>query len=221
MVIILGKIGLFLLAYLLGSIPFGLLVGKLFLNIDLREEGSKNIGTSNALRVMGFWLGSLTLILDALKAATVVLIVLYVIPEFALLKIGSATFNIAIFYGIAAVFGHTFSIFIKFKGGKAVAASLGVVFSLTPIIGVVALVTYIVVVVLTKYASIGSTIAALSVGTGVIVQFCLQNKIQSELLLIVFYWLMILFIFYKHIPNYKRLIKGEENKMKLGTKNKK
>ncbi len=219
--IIIGKIGLFLLAYLLGSIPNGLIIGKLFLKIDLREEGSKNIGTSNALRVMGLYLGSLTLLLDALKAAAVVLFVIYLLPEaYGTIALFGNLYNIAVLYGVVAVIGHTFSIFIKFKGGKAVAASLGVVFSLTPIIGVVALLTYIIVVIITKYASIGSTIAAIAVGIGAMIQFYIQNTLNENLFLIIIYWIMILFIFYKHIPNYKRLLKKEENKMQLGTKNK-
>lgn len=219
--IIFGKIGLFLLAYLLGSIPNGLIVGKIFLKIDLREEGSKNIGTSNALRVMGLKLGTLTLILDALKAAVVVLLANHVLPlDYSTITILGNVFNIAVLYGVVAVIGHTFSIYIKFKGGKAVAASLGVVFSLTPIIGVVALLTYIVVAILTKYASVGSTIAALFVGLGVMIQFYIQGTINENIFLIVVYWLMVFFIFYKHIPNYKRLLKKEENKMQLGTKNK-
>lgn len=219
--IILVKIGLFLLAYLLGSIPNGLIVGKVFLKIDLREEGSKNIGTSNALRVMGLYLGALTLLLDVLKGAVVILIATYVLPEaYSTMTIFGNLYNTAILYGVMAVIGHTFSIFINFKGGKAVGASLGVVFSLTPIIGLVALFTYIVVVLLTKYASVGSTIAALSVGIGTIIQFAILGTINENLFLIIVYWLMILFIFYKHIPNYKRLLKKEENKMTLGNKNK-
>lgn len=219
MVIFLYKIGLLFASYLLGSIPNGLWIGKVFLKIDLREEGSKNIGASNAIRVMGFYLGSLTLLLDALKAAIVVLLVRFVLPlEYSTLLIGNTTFNITVLYGVLAVFGHTFPIYINFKGGKAVAPSLGVVASLTPIIGLAALVTYILVAVITKYASVGTTFATFVVGIGVIIQFAIQGRLQSDLFLIVIYWLMILFIFYRHIPNFKRLLKGEENKMTLGQK---
>lgn len=217
MEITLLRIGLLILGYLLGSIPSGLLVGKAFLKIDIREHGSKNIGASNAIRVMGLKLGALTLFLDAFKSAIIVVLVKYLIPlgieGFNLVTINSYVLDISIFYGVAAILGHTFPIFIKFKGGKAVAASLGVTFALTPIPAFLCLLTYILVVIITKYASLGSTIAALVVGTAATLQLIITNKLTENLVMIILYWLLIGFIFIRHIPNYKRLIKGTENKM--------
>lgn len=211
------RISLLVLGYLLGSIPSGLLVGKAFLKIDLREHGSKNIGASNAIRVMGLKLGALTLFLDAFKSAIIVILVKYLIPigieDFNLITINNYVLDISIFYGVAAIMGHTFPIFLKFKGGKAVAASLGVTLALTPIPGILCLITYILVVIITKYASLGSTIAALVVGTGATLQLIITDKLKENLVMIILYWLLIIFIFIRHIPNYKRLIKGTENKM--------
>ena len=221
--LILLKIGLFFLAYLIGSIPNGVWIGKLFLNINLTEHGSKNTGASNAIRVMGLKLGILTLILDAFKASFVIILAKYLFPlmiyDFTTtITIFSKTYDYSIVYGLFAIIGHTFSLFLKFKGGKAVAPSLGIVITLTPYIGILAIVVYTIVVLLTKYASVGSTFAAFAVGIGTIVQFLIQGNFQKQLFVVIVYWLMILFIFYRHIPNYKRLIKGTETKMKLGKK---
>lgn len=217
MEITLLRIGLLIVGYLLGSIPSGLLVGKVFLKIDIREHGSKNIGASNAIRVMGLKLGALTLFLDAFKSAIIVIFVKYLIPlwipEFNLLNINNYILDISIFYGVAAIMGHTFPIFIKFKGGKAVASSLGVTFALTPIPAFLCLLTYILVVIITKYASLGSTIAALVVGTAATLQLIITKTLTENLVMIILYWILIGFIFIRHIPNYKRLIKGTENKM--------
>ena len=211
------KIGLLFLGYILGSIPSGLLIGKAFLGIDLREHGSKNIGASNAIRVMGLKLGVLTLFFDALKSATIVILVKYLlplwIPDFNVLLLFNQVIDISIFYGVAAILGHTFPIFLRFKGGKAVAASLGVVFALTPIPAVLCLITYILVVIITKYASLGSTFAALMVGISTTIQLLITNTLKENVVMLGLYWVLILFIFIRHIPNYKRLIKGEENKM--------
>lgn len=211
------KIGLLFVGYILGSIPSGLLIGKAFLGIDLREHGSKNIGASNAIRVMGLKLGALTLFFDALKSATIVILVKYLlplwIPDFNLLLLFNQITDISIFYGVAAILGHTFPIFLRFKGGKAVAASLGVVFALTPIPAVLCLITYILVVIITKYASLGSTFAALVVGISTTIQLLITNTLKENVVMLGLYWVLILFIFIRHIPNYKRLIKGEENKM--------
>lgn len=212
------KIGLFFIAYLLGSIPSGLIIGKTFLKINLNEHGSKNIGASNAFRVMGFKYGLLTLFFDVLKAAIPVLLAKYLFPSIienfnTHITLFKQTFDYAIMYGIAAILGHTFSIFLKFKGGKAVASSLGVVFALTPIIGLIALLVYFLTVFLTKYASLGSTFAALAVGISVIVQFLIQDELVKQTFVIIIYWILISFIFIKHIPNYKKLINGTEKKL--------
>lgn len=219
--LIILKIGLFFLAYILGSIPSGLIIGRAFLKINLNEHGSKNIGASNAFRVMGVKLGLLTLFCDVIKAAIPVLLAKYLFPAIitgfeTYITIFGQTFDYVILYGVAAILGHTFSIFLKFKGGKAVASSLGVVFAMTPLIGILALIVYFLTVFLTKYASLGSTFAALAVGIGVVVQFIIQDIIVEQTFVLIMYYALILFIIIRHIPNYKRLIAGTEKKLEFG-----
>lgn len=218
--LIILKIGLFLAAYLLGSIPSGLIIGKIFLKINLNEHGSKNIGASNAFRVMGVKYGVLTLFFDALKAAIPVILAKYLFPAVfdnfsTYITVFNQTFDYAIVFGIAAILGHTFPIFLKFKGGKAVASSLGVVFSLTPITGILALIVYFTTVFITKYASLGSTFAALAVGIGTIIQFLIQDILVKQTFVVIIYWALILFILIRHIPNYKRLLKKTEKKLEF------
>lgn len=217
MEIILLQIGLFIVSYLIGSIPSGIIISKLFMGIDLREHGSKNIGTSNAIRVMGIKLGILVFLLDALKGALPILlarlIANYVSDLSTYVTIFGNSFNYVILFGVTAIFGHTFPLYIGFKGGKAVAASCGVVLVLTPIPGILCIFAYIIVVAVTKYASLGSSIAALVVLFSTLVQLLIQGRFFEELFMFVIYTLMVLFIFYRHKENYKRLLKGTENKM--------
>ncbi|MDY0209946.1 MAG: glycerol-3-phosphate 1-O-acyltransferase PlsY [Acholeplasma sp.] len=211
------QIGLIVVAYLVGSIPNGLWIGKVFLGIDLRQLGSKNLGTSNAIRVMGIKYGLLTFVLDAFKGALPIILVyiLRATNDFQTnLTLFNQTYDYAILFGVVAVIGHTFPIFNKFKGGKAVATSAGIVLSLTPIAGIACILVYIAVVAITKYASLGSTFAALTVFIVSLFEFMIPDgKLIDNLFVIIVYGLMILFIFYRHIENYKRLIKGTENKM--------
>ncbi len=218
--IIILKIGLFFIAYLIGSIPNGLWIGKVFLNIKLNEHGSKNVGASNAIRVMGLKLGLLTLFFDVFKTSIIIIFTTYLLPLWlndfqTTFQLFGKVMNYSILYGFAGIIGHTFSPFLKFKGGKAVAASLGVIITLTPIPGLICIVVYFTTVILTKYASVGSTLAAISVGISTYIQFLLTKRLELEIFTFSVYILIILFIFYKHIPNYIRLFKGEENKMYL------
>lgn len=217
------KLGLFIIAYLLGSIPSGLIIGKLFCNINIKEHGSKNIGASNAFRVLGTKYGIMTLFFDAFKASLPILIAVYLLPAVVtgfdtnIILFGNS-FDYSVVYGIAAILGHTYSIFLKFKGGKAVASSLGIVFTLTPIIGVIAILVYLVTVILTKYASLGSTFAAIAVGFGTMILFWIKGNFLEQTFLMIVYWAIIVFVFIKHIPNYKRLLNKTEKKLVFGKK---
>lgn len=218
--IIILKIGLFILAYLLGSIPSGLIVGKAFKGVNLHEEGSKNIGTSNAIRVLGTKLGLLTLVMDVLKTVTVLVLVHYLlplwIPEFStIIKYNNYNLNYSIIYGLIAIIGHAYSIFLKFKGGKAVASSFAVVLVITPIAALVGMIFYIVVVLITKYASVGSTLGVLGVILSSTIQFIIQKSLIDNLVICGAYLFMAVLIAFKHIPNYKRLINGTEKKVYL------
>jgi glycerol-3-phosphate acyltransferase PlsY len=115
---------LMLLSYFLGSIPSGLIIGKVFKNVDIRQYGSKNTGATNAIRVLGFKYGIWAFVFDSLKGALVILLV-FIINDPSLYLVSDYEINISSLYGAAAVLGHVFPIYINFKGGKAVATSAG------------------------------------------------------------------------------------------------
>ncbi|MDX9692066.1 MAG: glycerol-3-phosphate 1-O-acyltransferase PlsY, partial [Acholeplasmataceae bacterium] len=150
---------LMLLSYFLGSIPSGLIIGKVFKNIDIREHGSKNTGATNATRVLGVKYGLFAFLFDGLKGALVILIVLWIgNPD--LVHIGDYSMNILSLYGMVAVLGHVFPIYINFKGGKAVATSAGMILAIEPLLGVGILVLFITIFLITRFVSLASMTAA-------------------------------------------------------------
>lgn len=206
------KIALLILAYLLGSIPFGFLFGK-SKGIDIREHGSKNIGATNTGRVLGYRYAVLTYILDALKGFIIVaLFTLNILPsEYCLLS--------PMLYGIAAVLGHTFPIFLKFKGGKAVATSGGVILAFSPIIFFSALIIFFIITGIFKYVSLGSIFAASFIMVASIVETILKDGFSNSDQLINIYFplgtlILFLIILIRHKSNIVRLIKHQESKVK-------
>ena len=187
-----------IVAYLIGSIPFALIVGKLFKNIDVREFGSGNLGGTNAIRVLGPKLGVPAGVLDVLKAFIVVL----------LARLGVIDFEFSPLYlGVIASIGHCYPIFAKFKGGKAVSTSMGTILAFSPVIALIGAAIAFSVIKITKYVSVGSTVF----GSVIIISFLITSN-QTAILPSV---LLLLFIMFRHIPNYKRLLSGTENKAKL------
>ncbi|CAM3068611.1 glycerol-3-phosphate 1-O-acyltransferase PlsY [Streptobacillus ratti] len=141
---------LIVLSYLLGSIPNALWIGKIFKNIDVREYGSGNVGATNAARVLGWKLGIFTLLLDILKGSIFVLIAKKLnLDDIYLVLIG-----------MAAILGHSYSIYLGFKGGKAVATSLGVFLILVPKVILFLLIIFFVIVFITQYVSLSSITCA-------------------------------------------------------------
>jgi len=149
------KIGLLILSYLLGSIPSALIIGKLVKNIDIREHGSKNMGSTNAGRVLGKKWGIVVFLLDATKG----FIVLSLFLVFKLLDPEVYALFTPLIYGIAAILGHVFPIFARFRGGKAVATSAGVILAYNPLFFVIVIGVFFVVVRISKYVSLASLIA--------------------------------------------------------------
>ena len=184
-----------LLAFLFGAVPFGLMIGKLK-GIDLRERGSGNIGASNAMRELGKPLGALVFILDTLKGG---------LPVFAAYKLGF-TPEWLVGVGMAAVFGHIYSPFMRFKGCKGVATALGVLLGLDWRVALIALGIFIVVVAVTSYISVGSIAAALA-------QAALFWVFADPLPLKLFGIIVGLFVIIRHRSNIQRLLKGEENRL--------
>ncbi|MBP5738838.1 MAG: glycerol-3-phosphate 1-O-acyltransferase PlsY [Abditibacteriota bacterium] len=185
-----------LLCYLFGSIPFGLIAGKVFKGIDIRSVGSGNIGATNVLRAVGPIPALIVFLLDVFKGAGAVLLCRYLGMSEYLIVLG----------GIAALVGHTCSVFLGFKGGKGVATLLGLVIGINPIMAAVALGIWIIVVAITRYVSLGSIIASLT--TSIIICFIKLHPIYKIVFLLVS-----LFVVIKHKDNIKRLVNGTENKI--------
>ena len=197
-------------SYLLGSIPFGILIGKLK-GVDIRNYGSHNIGATNALRVLGPALGILVFILDFSKGAIPIIITKYIINWPA----DYPTYLIhPLIYGILAIIGHLFPVFLNFKGGKGISCFAGVMVLYCWQISVIAFLTFIIVFLITKIVSISSMLASLML---IVSYFILGIK---DIPLLVMISLMFVLIVYKHRSNIMRLIKGEENKIDFSKKEK-
>jgi len=186
-----------ILAYLLGAVPFGLLVAKLN-GIDIRKKGSGNIGATNVFRVVGKGWGIFTLVLDALKGF---------IPAFYFSKLGNDIDPVyGVLFGFVAIIGHTFPVYLKFKGGKGVATSAGMLLGVAPVAVGVGLFFFIVTVVISRYVSLASILAAIAVGITVWVEG------EKALIVKIVLTVMSLLIVWLHRANIKRLMNGTENR---------
>ena len=184
-----------IVSYLMGSIPFGLILTKIFLKKDIREIGSGNIGATNALRTGNKFIGYSTLILDIIKA---VIPVLYVKVNFPDLIYVSA---------LCAFLGHVFPVWLKFKGGKGVATYVGILCSMNIMFGIVFGICWLVTFFISKFSSLASLIGSFSVPVYLFLFESTENKL--------FFGIMFILIFYTHRENIKRLINKEENKTKI------
>ncbi len=191
-----------LLAYFLGSIPFGLLVARQVQGIDIREHGSKNTGATNVFRVVGKKWGFLVLFLDALKGALAVFIPVFFFPELS--------FAWKSLFAVTAILGHSFSVWIQWKGGKGVATSLGVFLALTPQATLLTLAGWILVFVISRTISIASLSAAVIFPVVVLVFF---RGGEAFPVLMPLSLVLGAFIFYTHRANIGRILKGEEKKL--------
>ena len=184
-----------IISYLMGSIPFGLILTKIFLKKDIREIGSGNIGATNALRTGNKLIGYSTLILDVLKAVIPVLYVKINLPD--------AVYISALF----AFIGHVFPVWLKFKGGKGVATYVGILFSLNIIYGLVFGICWLIIFFISKYSSLASLIGSFSIPVYILILEGLEN--------VFFYVIMFILIFFTHRENIKRLKNKEETKTKI------
>ena len=207
-----------LLSYLLGSIPFGLLIGKTFKGIDIRSAGSKSTGATNTMRLLGWRFGLLTLFLDAIKGIIVIVIVRYILNDYYMIKLFNYNIEILGLYGIAAVLGHVFSIYIGFKGGKAVATSYGILMILTPLTGLAATIVFALVVKFTKYVSLASIVTSLLVFVISLFGIFIKDVDYIRLVRIetlVTYMVLVSIIYIRHKANIERLQNGTENKINI------
>ena len=195
-----------IIAYLIGSISFSVIISKKMAGFDVREKGSKNAGSTNVLRTVGKKAAVITLLCDVLKGVVAVLIA-YIVGKFV------DNVDRAILVQVAAlcvVIGHTFPIFFKFKGVKGVATSLGIVLLLNWQIGLICLVFALVLMILTRMVSLGSISAAILFP--VLTIFITENYLV-EGNYIIFGILLAAFVVYNHRANVKRILTGTENKL--------
>lgn len=187
-------------SYLLGAIPFGLFVGKMA-GVDIRKEGSRNIGATNVNRILGKKLGLVTLICDVFKGFLPMLVATYLLPE-------SAGKNYLVpLCGVMAVVGHMFPIYLKFKGGKGVATGLGVFLFLSPLAILASLLVFLLAVYFSGFVSVGSLLSSALVPLWL---FFLGAKIPAILAA----GIIALLIWIKHHENIGRLMRGEEKSWK-------
>ena len=184
-----------IISYLMGSIPFGLILTKLFLNKDIREIGSGNIGATNVLRSGNKIIGYTTLIFDILKAVIPVIFVKTYYTDFLYLA------------SLCAFLGHVFPVWLKFKGGKGVATYVGILFVINIYFGIIFALCWFVIFGITKFSSLSSLIASISSPVYLI--------ITSNFDEIFFFIIMFVLIFFTHRENIKRLKNKEETKTKI------
>ncbi|KGX92039.1 glycerol-3-phosphate acyltransferase [Pontibacillus halophilus JSM 076056 = DSM 19796] len=184
-----------IIAYLIGSIPFALLVGKIGYKIDIREHGSGNLGGTNTFRVLGIKAGLIVTLSDILKGTLAARIPAFFDADVNLLVIG-----------IFAVVGHMYPLFAKFKGGKAVATSGGVILAVSPLVFLIMLATFFLVLYLSKYVSLSSMVTGIvTIGVSIFIQ---------HVGLIIVTSILTAFVIYRHRSNIKRIIDGTEPKIK-------
>ena len=195
-----------LLAYLIGSISFSVIIGKKMAGIDVREKGSKNAGTTNVLRTVGKKAALITLICDILKG--VVAIGIAMIANAIVKDInGSLLVQLA---GIFVILGHTFPIFFQFKGGKGVATALGVLLITNYQIGLICLVFALFIIIFTKMVSAGSVTAAVLFP---VLTVFIQHNYIIEGNYIIFGIVVAAMVIFNHRANIKRILSGKENKL--------
>jgi len=184
-----------IISYLMGSIPFGFILTKIFLKKDIREIGSGNIGATNALRTGNKLIGYSTLLLDVMKAILPVLYVKINHPE--LIYIAS----------LCAFLGHVFPVWLKFKGGKGVATYVGILFTINILLGFIFCVSWLLIFLISKYSSLSSLIGSLTIPVYIFFNDQMSNAL--------FFGIMFVLIFYTHRENIKRLKNKEESKTKI------
>ena len=198
----LNFIGVIILSYLFGSVPWSLVIGKVFFHKDIRTEGSGNLGGTNAGRVLGKKVGITVIILDALKAFFSMLLASYIAKD------------AMIYAGLACCIGHCFPIFAQFKGGKAVATSFGFFLGIATFINhqyfyqfFLPLLVFLVSLYLCRMVSLSSIIG---LGSGILISFLIGNPLSITLSIFVLW----LFVVYRHHANIERIKNGTESKIK-------
>ncbi|MEC5271929.1 glycerol-3-phosphate 1-O-acyltransferase PlsY [Caldifermentibacillus hisashii] len=193
---------LFVLAYLIGSIPSGLIIGKVFYNTDIRDHGSGNLGATNTFRTLGVKAGIVVMVADILKGT----LATGLADIFSYFQISLEWSISPLIIGAVAAFGHMYPIFANFRGGKAVATSGGVILYYEPVLFIILILIFIITLYLSKYVSLSSMVA------GVVA--IIYSLFTRDIPLIVIVFLLSGFIFYRHRANIKRIKDKTEPKVK-------
>ena len=180
-------------SYILGSIPFGLVLTKIFLNKDIRKIGSGNIGATNVLRTGKKTLGAATLLLDGLKAYTAVLITLNFYPDYIFLS------------ALLCFLGHIFPIWLRFKGGKGIAVYLGVLFAFSLNLGLIFVISWVVILYISNYSSLSSLVSSVII--------LLYSITLNNLNMNLFFFIILIIVIYTHRENISRIRTKKENKI--------
>ena len=183
------------ICYLIGSIPFGYILTRIFLKKDIRDIGSGNIGATNVLRTGNKTIGYTTLFLDIIKAVIPVIYIKFNFPEFLYLA------------SLCTFLGHVFPIWLKFKGGKGVATYVGILFSLNIYFGLVFTISWLITFAFSRFSSLSSLVASISIPGYLL--------ILTQFDQVIFFTIMFILIFFTHRENIKRLKNKEENKTKI------
>lgn len=218
----LGKSGIeiicALMAYLLGSIPSAIWVGRKFYGIDVREHGSGNAGATNVFRVLGKGPGTVVLLMDIVKGYLAVVLAYMMEKHLYSEEIlnASNSWFFPVVFGVLSVIGHMLPVFAKFKGGKGVATLFGIIIALDPRVAGLALLVFVLVNIVTGYVSVGSLMAGLSIPV-----LFLQVFGYRDISIVVFGVSVGVLIVYTHRKNIKRLLAGEETKSRILVKKQK
>ncbi len=186
-----------LFGYLAGSLPFAYIITKMCKDVDIRTLGSGNPGATNVYRTVGKFAGALTLVCDLLKG---------LIPAFVIKKY--LGINYAILTGFFAIIGHTYTVFMGFKGGKGIATSAGVFLAISPISVLMGLAGFLISFLITKIISISSIAASITLFVGVLI-------LNEPAIVIFVTFLAVVLVIYRHKPNIKRLIEQKEPRTKI------
>ena len=200
---------LLLLAYLIGAIPFSVIAGKVLKGIDVREYGSGNAGATNTFRVLGKKAGIPVLLLDVFKGFLAVDLVWFTsyVPSTEIY------INLQLAFGIAAVLGHVFPIYAGFRGGKGVATLLGFMIGVFPEAALISIIVFVITLLFSKYVSLSSIFAGLFFPFGV---YYLSEHVVSTMMIFAIFVPVLLIA--THQRNIERLVRGDENKVKLRKK---
>ncbi len=206
-------LAIIILSFLAGSIPTSIIVSKLFCGFDIRERGSKNAGATNAIRVMGWKLGSIVMIVDVGKGVLATLL----ISQLRIDDVQMSHHLVQIIAGLSAIFGHIWTIFAGFKGGKGVGTAAGMLFALYPLAGLICLGIFLITLVSVRMVSVSSMSAAISLPIVLLILQKWFNYMTSPELLYFAIFIALLIVF-THRSNIQRILKGEENKINLKKK---